>query len=900
MRGGLVSRPRLVERLTQGLRGPLTLISAPAGSGKTTLLSAWRAGVGSDFPAAWLSLDAGDNDPARFLTYLAAALETLQKGFTEDTHLLLRSPQPEPVEYILTSLINDILSFPGDFALILDDYHTLTSPLVHEAVRFILDHQPAQMHLVILTRADPPLPLPRMRVRSQLVEIRAADLRFTQEEAAAFLNEVMGLGLSAADIAALEQRIEGWVAGFQLAAVALQSRLAEQGRENVHSFVSAFTGSHHYIVEYLAEEVLNQQPEAVGDFLLQTSILERFNAELCEAVLGDRGKGIGDISSPALILEYLDKANLFLIPLDDARTWFRYHPLFADVLRGRLQQTQPGLLPVMHRRAAGWYEQHGLDGEAFGHALAAGDKSFAVDLVERKGWSYLMRGEWITVANWIRALDDCIWQRPGLGLIQAWTLTLTGQGNVEDRQLLKIEQSISDDPGLDAAAKSDLFGRIATLRGLLTYYRGDAQGAVELCRQALASLNEDNFIGRSIAAHILGESCNRCGDLEGAIQANLEAARLAKATGSLSLAISATTALGDLQIGQGNLHGAFEVYQEALRFVTRPDGKRLLPAGRVFVCLSKIYYEWNDLPAAGKSIQDCIELCQQSGDLEYLIIGYVMKARLEQAQGDLEGASRAMQEAVKLMKEHRVPATTISLVEAFRVRLLLVQDRPAALRWAEQSGLKTTHEISFIRELEYRSLARVAAAQGETAQALSLLRRLTGSAESAGRMGWVIHLLALQAVILYGSGNFEEAEEALERVLRLAQPEDYRRVFLDEGEPMAKLLIRIKEASRKKGQDPRLVVYLDQILAELGIDEQAGVHPGRLSVGVQAGLVEPLSDRELEVLGLLAAGKTNQQIANELYLAVGTVKRHLNNIFGKLDVQNRTQCVAKAREIRLI
>jgi len=719
---------------------------------------------------------------------------------------------------------------------------------------------------------------------------------------------VLSLGLSQADIAALEKRIEGWVAGFQLAAVALQSRLAEQGRENVQSFVEAFSGSHHYIVEYLAEEVLNQQPEPVRDFLLQTSILERFNADLCGAILRDKGQGIGAslyplspiISTPDNILDYLDRSNLFLLPLDDAHLWFRYHTLFSDVLRRRLQQAQPDLLPVLHRRAAGWYEQHGLDGEAFGHALAGGDKSFAVDLVERKGWHYLMRGEWITVANWIRALDDCIWQRPGLGLIQAWTLTLTGQGNVEDRQLLEIEQSISDDPGLDAAAKSDLFGKIATLRGLLTYYRGDAQGAVELCRQALASFNEDNFVGRSIAAHILGESCNRCGDLEGAIQANLEAARLAKATGSLSMAISATTALGDLQIGQGNLHAAFEVYQEALRFVTRPDGKRLLPAGRVFVCLSKVYYEWNDLLAAGQSIRDCIELCQQSGDLEYLIIGYVMKARLEQAQGGLDEASKAMHEAVKLMKEHRVPATTISLVEAFRVRLLLAQDLPAALRWAQQCGLKTTDKISSIRELEYRSLARVAAAQGEASAALSLLRRLTDSAESAGRLGWVIYLLVSRAVILHSTGDLVKAEAALERALRLAQPEGYRRAFLDEGEPMEKLLIRIRDAARKKGADPRVVTYLDQLLSAFGISKEAVLHAGRDSGQTQTGLVEPLSARELEVLRLLAAGKTNQQIATELYLVVGTVKRHLNNIFGKLDVQNRTQCVAKAREIRLI
>lgn len=912
LREGLVSRPRLVERLKQGLRLPLTLISAPAGSGKTTLLSAWRAREGDDYPAAWLSLDAGDNDPRRFLAYLAKALETLQTDLVTGKMVLLSSPQQESIETVLTSLINDLAGFPSDFALVLDDYHLITSPALQAGMAFLLEHQPPQMHLVILTRLDPPLPLSRMRGRAQLLELRAADLRFTLQETVFFYNEVIGLGLSGEDIDALEKRIEGWAAGLQLAAAAMQARSVQQGQENVHSFVSAFTDSHHYIVEYLVEEVLNQQPEHVRDFLLRTSILERFNAELCEFILKDTGHAKWDKeewfsdplppipSSPDQILDYIDSANLFLQPLDDHRQWFRYHTLFADMLRRRLQQSEPEIIPVLHQRASAWLEQHELPSEALKHALAAGDLVMAARLLEVYGRPMLTRGEWVTLADNLRALGDVVHQRPILGMLQAWVFSLTGHWEPVRGLLLDIERLAAEDHEMVAESKTDLIGEISTLHGLMAYFNGDAGTAVGDCREALEKLSPDNLAGRSIAAHILGEACNRNGDLPGAIQANTQAVEWARATGSFSMAVSALTALGDLQMGQGHLHAAMEKYEEALHRVTRPDGKRWLPAGRALICMSKIPYEWNNLQFAGQVIQEGLDLCRQSGDLEYQIIGYVMESRLKGAQGNLEGAIRTMHEAANLVKAHTVPATTISLVESFRARLLLAHAPVEAFRWAEQSGLNTSDEISYIREQEYRSFVRIAAKRGEIQDALSLLSRLSTSAESAGRMGWVIHLLVLRAKILLDSGYFDKAQVALERALGLAQPEGFKRVFLDEGESVGKLLLKIKKLGNSQVKNFWVGAYLNELISSFGLAEETRQPSAKDIQIVQGGFIEPLSDREVQVLRMVAAGKTNQEIASELFLAVGTVKRHLNNIFGKLEVQNRTACVAKAREIGLI
>jgi LuxR family maltose regulon positive regulatory protein len=879
LRARLVPRPRLIERLTKGLRSgcKLTLISAPAGFGKTTLVSAWLSE--SKCPTAWISLDAGDNDPVRFFRYVVAALQTIEPYVGQATRGLLQSPQSPSLESVLTVLINELCSLPDQVALVLDDYHLVSAVDVHEAVGFFLEHLPPQVHLVLLTRADPPLPLTRLRARNQLAEYRAAHLRFTTDETAAFLNRVMGLDLSADDIAAMETNTEGWIAGLQLAAIALRSRLAVREDADIHSFVTAFAGGHRYIVDYLVDEVLNHQPDRTRSFLLQTSILERLTGPLCNAVT-ERADGQG-------MLKALEQADLFVVPLDDEQQWYRYHHLFAQVLRSCLREIYPDQPPELHRRAAEWYERSGLVAEALDHALAAGDQDRAAGLVERNARPMFMRGELVTLDNWLKALGEVVYERPWLGLHQVWTLILTGQMEEGERLLQEVEQQVLGDLVQDPAGGRDVLGEMAAIRGLCTYLQGDAPRAVQLCRQALETLREDNEVVRAIAAHALGEAYSHSGDLDGALQANAQAARIAKVSGSTLLAVAALTSQGDVLIDQGRLHQAAETYDEALQLAILPNGIRLPPAGRVYVQLCKALYEWNDLETMMRYARQGIELCQQGGIAEFLTAGYILLARARQAQGNLEGAQEAVHEAEQLLLGHSLPAGTTSSVEACRVRLWLAQGNlEMAARWRRQSGLRADVPVSYVREPEHLALLHVLLALDEPDAALTLLDRLLCAAEAAGRTGRVIAFSVLQALAWQAKKDIPGALTALERALSLAQPEGYVRIFLDEGTPMAKLL----HQAGSRGIAPD---YVADLLSGM-------VEPSRTAPPSAQPLIEPLSERELEVLRLLSTGKSNREIADELVLAVGTIKRHLNNIFGKLNVSSRTQCVARARELGLL
>jgi len=883
LRARLVSRPRLVERLNGGLRAScrLILISAPAGFGKTTLVSAWLSE--SRCPAAWISLDSGDNDPVRFIRYLIAALQaalqTLEPQVGRAAEGLLRSPQLPPLESVLTLLLNEICSLPGQVTLVLDDYHLITAAEVHQAVAFLLEHLPPQLHIALLTRADPPLPLTRLRARNQLVELRAAHLRFTRDEVAAFLNQVMGLALPAGDVAAMEASTEGWIAGLQLAAVALQPRLALEGGANVHSFVAAFSGGHRYIVDYLVDEVLDHQPDAIRSFLLQTSILDRLSGPLCNAVTA-RVDG-------QTVLRALERANLFVVPLDDERQWYRYHHLFAQVLHSHLQETYPDQLSALHRRAAEWYERNGLVSEALDHALAAGDRDLATLFVESHARSILMRGELVTLDRWLKALGAALNDRPWLGLHQAWTLLLTGQMQGLENLLEQVADRVADHLPQDRTEGQDILGEIAAIRGLMAYLQGDPLRAVPLCRQALESLREDNQVVRGIAAHALGEALSQGGDLIGSQQANAQAARIAKASGSMLLAVAALTAQADHMIEQGRLHLAAEVYQEALQSAILSNGIELPPAGRVYSCLCKVFYEWNDLEAATQYAQQGIDLCRQGGISEFLTVGYVMLSQARRAQGDLDGAQKAVHEAEQWVAEHSLPAGTKSSVQACRVRLWLAQGSlERAARWAEQSGLTVNDPVSYVGESRYIALLHVLLARGELDAALTLTDHLLSAAEATGRIGRAILFLALQALAWQAKGEISRALVALERALKLAEPEGYVRTFLDEGEPMTRLL----RHAGSRGISP---AYVTRLLASFAEAPEA-------APPVAQPLIEPLSERELQVLRLLSAGKSNQEIAEELVLATGTVKRHLYNIFGKLNVSSRMQCVARARELGLL
>jgi len=562
------------------------------------------------------------------------------------------------------------------------------------------------------------------------------------------------------------------------------------------------------------------------------------------------------------------------------------------VLRSCLHEIYPDQLPELHRRAAGWYEHHGLVSEAIDHALAAGDRDLGVRLVESNARPTFMRGELVTLESWLEALGDAVDERPWLAVHRVWTLILTGQIEEGERLLEQVARRISDDTPLDPAERQDhrpqdLRSEIAAIGGLIAYFQGDVVRAARLCRQALDGLREGNDFVRALAALALGVASKPSGDLAGAVQAHAQAARLARATGSILLAVSALTCQGDALIEQARLHQAVEMYNEALQSATLPNEVRLPAAGRVYVCLAKVLYEWNDLDAVTRCLQQGTELCRQGGMVEHLTVGHFLLARARQAQGDLEGAQEAVQEAERMVIEHSVPAEVASSVRASRVRLWLAQGNlEKVARWAQQSGLTVDDPVSYIRESEYLALLHVLLAQGELDAALTLSDRLLRAAEDTGRTGRVILFLALQALAWQGKEDVPRALVALERALSLGEPEGYARTFLDGGAPMATLL-------RHAGSQGIAPAYVAQLLS--GIAEAPGAAPPPMQP-----LVEPLSERELEVLRLLAAGKSNREIADELVLATGTVKRHLYNVYGKLNVRSRLECVARAQELHLL
>ena len=864
----VVLRPRLITRLNAGLHRKLTLISAPAGFGKTTLVSEWLASCHR--PAAWLSLDAGDTDPIRFLTYFVAALQTIATNIGDGMLRVLQSPQLLPIETLLTTLLNDITRIPDHFLLVLDDYHVIDAKPIDHALTFLIEHLPPQMHLVITTREDPHFPLARFRARDHMTELRVADMRFTRVEATGFLSQVMGLTLSAEDIAALETRTEGWIAGLQLAAISLQ------GQQDATSFITSFTGSHHFVLDYLVEEVLHQQPERIQTFLLLTSLLDRLCGPLCDALLRDPA------ASGQTTLEYLEHANLFIVPLDNERRWYRYHHLFAEVLRQRLHQSLASsseeggpLLDEFHRRASVWYEDHGLEAEAFDHAVAAHDIDHAARLVEGTQMPLFFRGVVAPVLKWLASLPrEVLDARPALWVMYASVLLFASQLSKVEPTLHAAEAALQR-VELDAKTR-DLVGHIATIRATVAVTQHQGATIIVQSRRALEYLHPDNLPVRTATTCMLGYAYQLQGDRAAASRAYTESLAISQAIGHTIITIMATIGIGNLQEAENQLHLAAATYQRVLQLVGDPP----LPVTcEAYLGLARIFYQWNDLDAAQQHAQTSVYLAQQIDNTDRSVAGEVLLARLKLTRGDVAGAAVMLAEASQIAHQQHF-VLLVPEVAAVQVLTLLQQGNLVAA-----AQLAQAHELP-------SSLARMHMVQGDSSAAVAVLGAWRRQVEAKGWADEQLQVMVLQALAFHSHGEHDEAMRLLGDALVLAAPGGFIRLFVDEGVPMARLL----SVASAQGVMPD---YSGKLLAVWEAGAQKRVDTAYIPPSAQF-LLEPLSQRELEVLHLIAQGLSNQEMSARLFLAVSTVKGHNQKIFNKLQVQRRTEAVARARELGLL
>ncbi len=862
-RPNAVLRPHLLKRLNDGLERKLTLISAPAGFGKTTLVSEWAAQC--QRPIAWLSLDTEHNDPMRFLAYLVAALQTVTPAAGSRLQNVFQSPQMPSLEAVLTILLNEITTHLGPFVLVLDDYHTIDDQTVDQALIFLVENQPPQMHLVITTRQDPPLPLARLRARYQMTELRAADLRFTPAETAEFLNRVMGLQLPIPDIAALEKRTEGWVAGLQLAALALQRVLTAPEEQDSSHFIQSFTGSHRFVLDYLLEEVLHRQPANIQTFLLHTAMLDRLCGPLCEAVLLDPN------TSGTETLAYLEHNNLFIIPLDNERRWYRYHHLFADLLRQRLRQQQPGRIAELHSRASIWYETNNLEVEAFHHAAAAHDIDRATRLVVGKGMPLQFRGAAVPILDWLASLPTAeLDARPMLWVTYASALLAIGRVVGVGEKAQAAEAALQQSPA--GAATNELIGRIASIRVTLAVTQHQAETIMAQAHIALTHLHPANLPVRASITWAVGYAHLLRGERDAANEAYAEALSVCQAVGHTVIGTMAAIGLGRIQELNNQLRLATQTYQQALEMAGDPPRP---PACDAHLGLARINYEWNDLEAAQQHGQQGAQLARQIENTDRFVACELFLAGLKLAQGDTAGAAIILAQvhhaALQQKFEQIIPEMT-----AVQVLWLLREGRvTAAAQLAQSLDLPV-------------SQARVHLAQGDGGAALAVLQPWRQQVEARGWLDERLKVILLIALAHQAQGDMETAVYHLADVLVGAEPGGFIRLFVDEGAVMAQLLTAVAA----RGIAP---AYTARLLAVFAGEKQVGEKRP-----LSHSLIEPLSDRELEVLRLIAQGLSNQEIGGRLFLALDTVKGHNRRIFDKLQVQRRTEAVARARELGLL
>lgn len=811
----LIRRSRLTERLNEGIHRKLTLVSASAGFGKTTMVSEWLSGL--SLPAAWVSLEEGDNDPERFLTYLVAALQKAGIPLGESMFNLLQTPQPFPVELLLTILLNGINSVHEPLILVLDDYHLIHAKPVDHIITYLLDHLPSQMHLVVITREDPQFPLSRLRAQNQLNELRVIDLRFTSFETSEFLAKVMDVTLSTKEIDLLEARIEGWIAGLQLAAISMQGHL------DIKGFIQSFKGSNRFVMDYLLEEVLLKQSDRTQTFLLQTSILDRLCGPLCDAVSG------GDDGQE--ILAMLERTNLFVLPLDYERRWYRYHHLFGELLRQRLHQKYA---PVdLHRRASQWYEDNGLELDALHHATAANEVDRAARLIEGDGMPMHFRGAAAPVLNWLESQPRAVLdERPSLWVIYASALLMAGRLSAVEHKLLAAEEALSDTE--KNAQTRDLFGHIASIRATIAVTRHESETIITESNRALELLDPGNLPVRTATTWALGYAYQLQGNREAAGKAYVEAIAASEAIGHKIMAIMSTLGLGIIQELENQYHLAADTYRRVLQLTGDPP---LPVACEAHLGLGRIYYEWNDLVRAEQHGQLYVQLAQQLEATDRVIAGEVFLAKLMFAQGDKSGGSAMLARAEYMAHLHEYK-NQIPQITAIRKQMEFREGNLAAV-----ADLATSH-------VEDR-----------------------------------LQTIILQAIEQFSRGEIKGSVALLSEALALAAPEGFIRSFLDLGIPMAQLL----DEAHSRGIMPE---YTDKLLTGFPT-------PQREAKSSQH-LIEALSQREIDILQLIAQGYSNEEIGRKLFLAVSTVKGHNRNIFEKLQVQRRTEAVALAHKLGLI
>ena len=891
-RPDLVSRPRLLEQLDAGLSARLILLSGPAGFGKTTLLAEW---LGSRrLTACWLSLDPSDNSPATFLSYLLAALRIALPHLGEELLSPLRSSQPPPWEAVLPVLLNELSSAPDGLILVLDDLHVITSPSINAAVAFLLDNLPPQIHLVIATRADPVVPLARLRSRGQLVEIRVEDLRFTAEEAAEFLNRTMGLSLSGEQVLALEERTEGWIAGLQMAALSMR------GRKDFVAFIAAFTGSNRFVLDFLVEEVLAREPEEVQDFLLQTSILDQLSGPLCNAVT-DRQDG-------QAMLERLEKTNLFVVPLDDQRRWYRYHHLFGDLLRTRLRESLPELVPLLQSRAAMWYQGEGMIGEAIGYLLEAGANERAAALAERTQLELHKRSDPGLFLKVPALPDDVVRRRPWLSAFRAMLDIVWGRLD-EARKWIREAERYCERSG-PPPNSADLVPFLRVLYSYAEELDGRDSEMPEAVADALGVLAENKPSLRNSVVYWLAMCHFLHGDFRAAEETWMRVVEEDRRTGATNAIASAVARVATIRLVQGRLFDAAEMCREWLKWLDERGRWRFFRAGHVSEVLGETSRQWNRLEEALALAQRGIEDNRGWRNPHALAFGYASRARVLISMGRLEEAASSLEEVEDTVRGLALQPDVRSDLSACWIQLHLARgDLRAAARWVDNGLIEASRSLGFRRERDGIGLARLLIARGEHSKALALLARLEGSARAGARTGHLIEILTLQALAYNAQKDTAPALSLLGESLTLAEPEGYVRVFVDEGDPLAYLLGRLGDLPVPPSAARFSPEYVRGLLNAFSATScrPPAIGPGqpalithRPSPVAHHSLIEPLSERELEVLRLMAEGLTNQQIAARLIIAPGTVRAHVYNISGKLGAQNRTQAVARATELKLL